>query len=49
MGQALLYIPAIVFRQVKAFLNIKKAGKDFLKTEHTKVVYIEDVLQNEVV
>lgn len=49
MGQALLYIPAIVFRQVKAFFKIKKAGKDFLKTEHTKVIYIDDILRNEVI
>ena len=47
MGQALLYIPAIVFRQMKAFLKLKQAGKDFLKTEHSKVIYIDDILKNE--
>ncbi len=47
MGQALLYIPVIVFRQIKALMKIKAAGKDFLKTEHTKVIYIDDVLKNE--
>ncbi|XVJ66430.1 MAG: glycosyltransferase family 2 protein [Lacibacter sp.] len=47
MGQALLYIPAIVFRQVKAFLKLKQAGKDFLKTEHSKIIYIDDVLKHE--
>jgi cellulose synthase/poly-beta-1,6-N-acetylglucosamine synthase-like glycosyltransferase len=47
MGQALLYIPVIVLRQIKALLKIKTAGKDFLKTEHTKVVYIDDILKNE--
>lgn len=47
MGQALLYIPAIVFRQMKAFLKLKQAGKDFLKTEHSKIVYIDDVLKHE--
>lgn len=47
MGQALLYIPAIVFRQMKAFLKLKQAGKDFLKTEHSKIIYIDDVLKHE--
>lgn len=47
MGQALLYIPAIVFRQMKAFLKLKQAGKDFLKTEHSKIVYIDDILKHE--
>ncbi len=49
MGRALLYIPVIVFRQIKALLKIKTAGKDFLKTEHTKVIYIDEVLKNEIV
>jgi cellulose synthase/poly-beta-1,6-N-acetylglucosamine synthase-like glycosyltransferase len=44
MGKALLFIPVFVFRQVKALLKIKQAGKSFLKTEHTKVLYIEDIL-----
>ncbi|WP_407522904.1 glycosyltransferase family 2 protein [Lacibacter sp. MH-610] len=47
MGRALLYIPAVVFRQMKAFLKLKQAGKDFLKTEHSKIVYIDDVLKHE--
>lgn len=44
MGNALLFVPVFVFRQVKALLKIKQAGKSFLKTEHTKVLYIEDIL-----
>ena len=47
MFKAILYIPVFVLRQVSALLKIKKAGKDFLKTEHIKVIYIEDLLQNE--
>lgn len=49
MAEALLYIPVIVFRQISAFLKLKKAKSDFLKTEHTKVLYIDDVLRNEAV
>jgi hypothetical protein len=45
MGNALLFIPVFVFRQVKALFKIKQAGKSFLKTEHTKVLYIEDILK----
>jgi cellulose synthase/poly-beta-1,6-N-acetylglucosamine synthase-like glycosyltransferase len=44
MAEALLFVPVFVLRQVKALLKIKQAGKSFLKTEHTKVLYIEDIL-----
>jgi cellulose synthase/poly-beta-1,6-N-acetylglucosamine synthase-like glycosyltransferase len=47
MEKALLFIPVIVFRQVAALLKIKKAKKEFLKTEHVKVIYIDDLLKNE--
>jgi cellulose synthase/poly-beta-1,6-N-acetylglucosamine synthase-like glycosyltransferase len=49
MYKALLYIPVVVVRQMRALLKIKKASKEFLKTEHVKVVYIEDLLKNETV
>jgi cellulose synthase/poly-beta-1,6-N-acetylglucosamine synthase-like glycosyltransferase len=44
MAEALFFVPVFVLRQVKALLKIKQAGKSFLKTEHTKVLYIEDIL-----
>jgi len=47
MGKALLFIPVIVFRQISALLKINKAKKAFLKTEHVKVLYIDDLLKNE--
>ncbi len=47
MGQALLYIPVIVWRQVTALLKMNKARKDFLKTEHVNVIYIDDLLKHE--
>lgn len=49
MHKAILYIPVVVIRQISALLKIKKASKEFLKTEHIKVVYIEDLLKNETV
>lgn len=47
MSKALFFIPVIVWRQIVAFLKIKKAKSDFLKTEHVKVIYIDDILKNE--
>jgi cellulose synthase/poly-beta-1,6-N-acetylglucosamine synthase-like glycosyltransferase len=47
--KAVLYIPAIVIRQISALFKMKKASRDFLKTEHINVVYIEDLLKNETI
>jgi cellulose synthase/poly-beta-1,6-N-acetylglucosamine synthase-like glycosyltransferase len=41
----LFKLPLFFFRQVMALLKLKKAKKSFLKTEHTKLVYIDDLLQ----
>lgn len=49
IAKALLFMPVMVFRQVRAFLKIKNAGKQFLKTENRKVIYIEEVLKNETI
>lgn len=40
-------LPAFAFRQLLSLLKIKRASKSFLKTEHTNVVYIEEVLAAE--
>lgn len=48
MLRALVYIPKMIVRQLLAVLKIKKAGKEFLKTEHRQIIYIKDVLNNEV-
>ena len=48
MDKALMFVPVFVFRQAKALLKMKQAGKSFLKTEHTKVLYIEDILNEPV-
>ncbi|MDP4218095.1 MAG: glycosyltransferase [Bacteroidota bacterium] len=46
MYKAIFYIPVVVVRQVSALLKIRKASKEFLKTDHVKVVYIDDLLKN---
>jgi cellulose synthase/poly-beta-1,6-N-acetylglucosamine synthase-like glycosyltransferase len=45
---ALLLIPVFVLRQVAALLKIKRANKAFLKTQHTKLVFIDDLLKRNV-
>lgn len=47
MLQSLKHIPLLVFSQLKSFLKIKKAKRDFLKTEHKRIIYIDDLLKNE--
>lgn len=44
MVQSILFLPLLVIRQVFALLKMKRADKSFLKTEHTKLVYIEDLI-----
>ena len=41
------HIPQMFFIQIKSLLKIKKAKKDFLKTEHKKIIYIDDILRHE--
>lgn len=45
MSGAVLYLPVVVFRQVKAIMGIGKAKKDFLETTHDKVIYISDLVK----
>jgi cellulose synthase/poly-beta-1,6-N-acetylglucosamine synthase-like glycosyltransferase len=49
MVNALLYVPLVLFRQVKALLKIKAATTSFLKTEHNKVLYINELVKDETV
>lgn len=41
----LFALPAFAFRQMLSILKLKKASKSFLKTPHTKLLYIEDILE----
>lgn len=47
MVSALVHTPKMILRQSASLLKIKKANKSFLKTEHRKIIYIEDLLRNE--
>lgn len=47
MVRALVHMPKMILRQSASLLKIKKANKSFLKTEHRKIIYIEDLLRNE--
>lgn len=38
-------LPVFIIYQLAALFNIRKAGKAFLKTEHHKLVHIEDLLR----
>jgi cellulose synthase/poly-beta-1,6-N-acetylglucosamine synthase-like glycosyltransferase len=42
--QALFSMPFFVLRQMAALFKIKKAKGSFLKTEHTKVIFIDELL-----
>ncbi|MDB5203423.1 MAG: hypothetical protein JWQ27_2832 [Ferruginibacter sp.] len=47
MMESLIHIPKLMITQVKSLLKIKTAKKDFLKTEHQKIIYIDELLKNE--
>ena len=47
MVRALVHTPKMILRQSASLLKIKRANKNFLKTEHRKIIYIEDLLRNE--
>jgi len=47
--QALFSMPFFVLRQVVALFQIKKAKGSFLKTEHTKVIFIDELLKSKTV
>jgi cellulose synthase/poly-beta-1,6-N-acetylglucosamine synthase-like glycosyltransferase len=46
VDKALLHLPLVIIRQFKALFKMNKAKSSFLKTEHTKVLYIDELLKN---
>ncbi len=46
MLKTIFFMPLFMMRQTLALLKISKANKSFLKTRHSKVVFIDEVLQN---
>ena len=47
MLNSLIFIPYLISRQLKSLLKIKSAKDSFLKTEHQKIIYIDELLKNE--
>jgi cellulose synthase/poly-beta-1,6-N-acetylglucosamine synthase-like glycosyltransferase len=43
--KSLFYLPLFVMRQIFALLKIKRAKTSFLQTEHSNLIYIEDILK----
>jgi len=43
--KTILFIPLFVLRQATALLKLNKAKKSFIKTPHTKLVYIDDLIK----
>ena len=43
--KTILFIPLFVLRQVMALFKMGKAKKSFIKTPHTKLLYIDDLLK----
>ena len=44
---AVVHIPKVIVRQIRSLLKIKTASKNFLKTEHQKIIYIDELLKND--
>jgi cellulose synthase/poly-beta-1,6-N-acetylglucosamine synthase-like glycosyltransferase len=47
LDDAILLLPMIVFLQFKAFFQIGKASKSFMKTDHDEVCYIDEINFND--
>lgn len=47
VAASLLHVPLVIVRQLKAIFKMKRAKTSFLKTEHTKVLYIDELLNDE--
>jgi cellulose synthase/poly-beta-1,6-N-acetylglucosamine synthase-like glycosyltransferase len=48
LAGTLFRIPLFMMRQIFAFLKIGRANKSFLKTKHTKVIFIDQIIGNQV-
>jgi len=47
MSHAIKHLPLLFLSQLKALMKMKKAKQNFLKTEHKKIIYIDELLKNE--
>lgn len=46
LAKAIWYIPLLFYRQLRALFKIRIGKKILLKTEHSKIVYIDEILGN---
>lgn len=44
-SKGIWYMPLFAFHQLRSFLRLSKSKNAFLKTDHTKVLYIDDLLK----
>lgn len=44
--KGIFYMPLFFYHQLISFLQLKKSRNSILKTDHSKIVYINDLLQN---
>ena len=47
MMKSIKYLPLLILSQLKSLMKIKKAKNSYLKTEHVKIIYIDELLSNE--
>jgi cellulose synthase/poly-beta-1,6-N-acetylglucosamine synthase-like glycosyltransferase len=44
ISQALLFIPLVFYHQLRALFRIRVSSRSLLKTDHSKILYIDDIL-----
>lgn len=44
ISQSIFFLPLLIGRQIMALAKLKRANKSFLNTEHSKLIYIEDLI-----
>jgi cellulose synthase/poly-beta-1,6-N-acetylglucosamine synthase-like glycosyltransferase len=49
VSKAIFYMPLFFFHQVRSLFKIKMNNKSILKTSHSQVLYIDDILKNEAI
>ena len=42
----LLFIPLLFYHQLRALFRIRAGSRSMLKTRHSKIIYIDEILRN---
>jgi cellulose synthase/poly-beta-1,6-N-acetylglucosamine synthase-like glycosyltransferase len=45
-SRGLLFIPLLFYHQVRALFRLRSGSRSMLKTKHSKIIYIDDILGN---